>query len=128
MITDAHTHPVCKELTLLPDSNTLIKSMFGEKAKTEKYQMVINDFLFLHQNQTIEDFVRTFTSAGADKAIIVPMDLSSVYGTQLGTNEDISRMVNKIPDKLIGFALVDPNRKFAVNVLEYAVTRLKLRG
>jgi predicted TIM-barrel fold metal-dependent hydrolase len=70
--------------------------------------MVIKGFLFLHQSQTIEDFVNAFTSAGVDKAVIVPMDLSSSYGTQLGTNEDISRMVNKIPDKLIGFASVDP--------------------
>nr|MDO8082633.1 amidohydrolase family protein [Candidatus Freyarchaeota archaeon] len=128
MIIDVHTHPVCKDLTPVPDPNTLIKSMFGERAKTAKSQMVINGFLFLHQNQTIEDFVKAFTSAGVDKAVIVPMDMSASYGTQLGTNEDISRMVNKIPDKLIGFSSVDPNRKFAVNVLEYAVAKLKLKG
>jgi predicted TIM-barrel fold metal-dependent hydrolase len=128
MIIDVHTHPVCKDLTPVPDPNTLIKSMFGERAKTEKSQMVINGFLFLHQNQTIEDFVKAFTSAGIDKAVIVPMDLSASYGTQLGTNEDISRMASKFPDKLIGFASVDPNRKFAINVLEYGINKLKLKG
>jgi predicted TIM-barrel fold metal-dependent hydrolase len=90
--------------------------------------MVINGFLFLHQNQTLEDFVKAFTSAGIDKAVIVPMDMTTEYGAQLGTNEDIARMMNKFPEKLIGFSSVDPRRKDAVQVLEHAVESLKLKG
>lgn len=128
MIIDVHTHPVCKDLTPTPDPETLIKNMFGERAKTQKSQMVINGFLFLHENQTIEEYVNLFTSAGVDKAVIVPMDMTTEYGVQLGTNEDIARMINKIPDKLIGFSSVDPRRKDAVEVLEHAITNLKLKG
>ncbi len=128
MIVDVHTHPVCKDLTPTPDPQTLIKNLFGERAKTARSQMVINGFLFLHQNQTIEDFVRAFNSAGIDKAVIVPMDMTTEYGVQLGTNEDIARMRNKFPEKLIGFSSVDPRRKDAVQALEHAVKDLKLKG
>lgn len=41
MIIDIYTHPVCKDLTPVPDSNTLTKNMFGERAKTAKSEMVI---------------------------------------------------------------------------------------
>ncbi|MEM2136100.1 MAG: hypothetical protein QXG44_14695, partial [Candidatus Jordarchaeaceae archaeon] len=119
MIIDVHTHPVCKDLTPTPDPQTLIKNLFGERAKTARSQMVINGFLFLHQNQTIEDFVKAFTSAGIDKAVIVPMDMTTEYGAQLGTNEDIARMMNKFPEKLVGFSSVDPRRKDAVQALEH---------
>ncbi|MEM2959577.1 MAG: amidohydrolase family protein [Candidatus Jordarchaeaceae archaeon] len=128
MIIDVHTHPVCKDLTPTPDPQTLIKNLFGERAKTARSQMVINGFLFLHQNQTIEDFVKAFTSAGIDKAVIVPMDMTTEYGAQLGTNEDIARMMNKFPEKLVGFSSVDPRRKDAVQALEHAVKDLKLKG
>ncbi|MBS7270279.1 MAG: amidohydrolase [Candidatus Freyarchaeota archaeon] len=128
MIIDVHTHPVCKDLTPTPNPQTLIKNLFGERAKTARSQMVINGFLFLHQNQTIEDFVKAFTSAGIDKAVIVPMDMTTEYGAQLGTNEDIARMMNKFPEKLIGFSSVDPRRKDAVQALEHAIKDLKLKG
>nr|MDO8076637.1 amidohydrolase family protein [Candidatus Freyarchaeota archaeon] len=128
MIIDVHTHPVCKDLTPLPDPNTLVSKMFGERATTERSKMVINGFLFLHENQTLQDFVNSFTSAGVDKAVIVPMDMTTSYGTQLGTNEDIARMVDKAPDKLIGFSSVDPRREDATKILEHAITELNLKG
>lgn len=64
--------------------------------------------------------------ASADRAIVVAMDAPAVG--MVVPNEYVADYVGLHPEKLIGFASVDPNRPDAVARLDHAVTDLGLRG
>ena len=64
--------------------------------------------------------------AGADRAIVVAMDAPAVG--MVVPNEYVSAYAETQPDKLIGFASVDPNRPDALDRLTFAVEELGLRG
>lgn len=94
----------------------------------ERFKAVISGFQHLLENFSLDDFIRTMDSAGVDKAVIVPIDLTSAYGVHLGTNEDMARFVDKYSDRLIGFGSVDPERGDALERLEHGVKKLGLKG
>ena len=57
------------------------------------------------------------------------MDLSTHYGVELVTNEDVAKMASAYPDRLISFASVDPSMgRLAVDRLVHAVEDLGCRG
>lgn len=61
-----------------------------------------------------------------DKAVVL-----AFKSTSLGVhvpNEYVAKYVNEHPEKLIGFACVDPNDRDAVDQLEHGIKDLKLRG
>ena len=64
--------------------------------------------------------------SGADRAVVVAMDAPAVG--MVVPNEYVAEYVDEHPDKLIGFASVDPNRDDALARLDYAVETLGLRG
>ena len=64
--------------------------------------------------------------SGVDKAIVVAMDAPAVG--MVVPNEYVAEYVDDHPDKLIGFASVDPNRDDALARLDYAAETLGLRG
>ena len=64
--------------------------------------------------------------ATVGRAIVVAMDAPAVG--MVVPNEYVSDYVATQPDKLIGFASVDPNRPDAFDRLTYAVEELGLRG
>ena len=63
-----------------------------------------------------------------------PVDRAIVLGFRarhvgvLVPNEYVAGYVDRHPEKLIGFCSVDPNDADAIDQLDHAVTRLKLRG
>lgn len=63
-----------------------------------------------------------------DKGVILPLDVTTTAGGYIVTNEEVAKLVSIQPDKLIGFASVDPHRADAVEVLTYAFETLKLKG
>jgi len=63
---------------------------------------------------------------GVDKAIVLAFDAPDI-GIVV-PNEYVAAYVQQHPEKLIGFASVDPKRPHAPAILEDAVTRLGLRG
>ena len=75
-----------------------------------------------------EDDLRAHHEAIATvgRAIVVAMDAPAVG--MVVPNEYVSAYVATQPDKLIGFASVDPNRPDAIDRLTYAVEELGLRG
>ena len=101
MIIDVHVHPFVKRISFLPDVPTAIERLWGAQASLERFKAVISIHHLL-ENFSLDDFIRTMDSAGVDKAVIVPIDLTSAYGVHLGTNEDMARFVDKYSDRLIG--------------------------
>ena len=67
-------------------------------------------------------------AAGIDKAVIAAEDITTRAGSTIVSNEEVKTLVDIYPDRLIGFASVDPNRKDAVEVLEHALLISSLRG
>lgn len=73
-------------------------------------------------------FVTQMNASGIDKSIISAEDVTTKAGDTIVSNEEIKLLVDLEPDRLIGFAGVDPNREDAVEVLEDAFSNLKLSG
>lgn len=128
MILDIHVHPFCKEAHVTPNLEEGIQRMIGKhEPKGREIMKAMITGLFVHR--TVEDIIRDMNEAGMEKACIVPMDLTTHYGVELVTNEDVSRIASAHPDRFIPFASVDPSMgKFAVDKLTHAVKNLKCRG
>lgn len=127
MILDFHIHPLCKEATALPSPEELIERMYGKE--NERFRPQIAGFQWLMKEKSLKDIIQEMDEAGVDKAVIVAADYSSAYGTVMVTNEDVSRMAQKHPDRFIPFCSVDPALgRVAVDRLEIAVNELGAKG
>lgn len=62
--------------------------------------------------------------AGISQSVLYACDAPIVYAS----NEYVSALCNRHPDKFIGFASVNPNRENAVEIIEKAIVQLGLRG
>jgi uncharacterized protein len=114
MIIDVHTHPIfykdiCEDL---------------EKLEFRKEQFGI----FKQSPYPIETAITEMDYMNIDKLVLLPEDISTQYGEQIVSNEEIKTLVDLAPDRFIGFASVDPRRKDAVEVLDYAFKDLGLKG
>jgi len=128
MIFDIHVHPFCKAAHITPNLEEGIQRMIGKhEPKRREIMKAMITGLFTHR--TVEDIIRDMNEAGVGKACIVPMDLTTHYGVELVTNEDVSRIASAHPDRFIPFASVDPSMgRAAVDKLIHAVKKLKCRG
>lgn len=82
--------------------------------------------------QTIEwtpqSFIKCLDDEGVDMAVITARDIETTYGMKI-PDEACADLVKKFPDRLIGFAGVDPLKgKQAVKGVEHAIKDLGLRG
>jgi uncharacterized protein len=94
------------------------------KAMAEGYKAMFKDMGF----PSIEDTLKDMDAAGVDKAVIVAVDAETIHNYRV-SNDLVAETVSKYPDRLIGFASVDPHKgDKGVKELERAVTDLKLRG
>ncbi len=129
MIIDIHAHPFCKEATITPNLDEAIDRMAGSATAGERYEKAKGMLNLLFVHHSIENMVKDMDEAGIDKACIVAMDLSTHYGVQMVTNEDVARIAAQYPDRFIPFASVDPGRgREAIDQLVYAVEELGCRG
>lgn len=62
------------------------------------------------------------------KAALLPLDVTTTKGGWVVDNEQVAKLVATYPDRLIGFASVDPHREDAVEVLRHAFDDLGLMG
>jgi len=76
---------------------------------------------------SLESHLHQLDVAGIDKAVIMPIDCTTVHGGKLVTNEQISWLLEKC-DRFIGFASVDPRDPDALKNLEKAVKEYGLIG
>lgn len=130
MIVDLHVHPFCKEATVTPSLGEAVERMFfgasPDRKSLEDYAAMGKAYF---HSRTLADIIHDMDEAGIDKACIVAMDLSTQYGVELVTNEDVARMASQHPDRLIPFASVDPSTgRLAVDRLVHAVGDLGCRG
>lgn len=127
MIIDFHIHPLCKEATVLPSPEEMIERMYGKE--NERFKPQVSGFRWLMNEKSLDDIIQEMDEAGVDKAVIVAADYSSAYGAVMVTNEDVSRMAQKHPDRFIPFCSVDPALgRVAVDQLEIAVNELGAKG
>jgi len=130
MIIDFHIHPFCKEATVKPNLGEAVRRMF---LKGRENQLSIEEAIRMGEaffrNRSVEDIIRDMDDAGVDKACIVAMDLSTYYGVELVTNEDVAKIASDYPDRFIPFAGVDPSMgRLAVDKFVYAVDELGCRA
>ena len=62
------------------------------------------------------------------KSLLMPLDVTTACGGHFGTNDQIAMLVAAHPDRLWGFASVDPQVSGAADELERAFTELGQRG
>ena len=108
MIVDAHTH-VAARAHFSPRFVAEMVRAWGEMQWPE-------DDLAAHRK----------AMEGVDRAIVVAMDAPAVG--MVVPDRYVSDYVASQPDKLIGFASVDPNRPDALDRLTFAAEELGLRG
>ena len=110
-----HVHP--------PTNEVLVKS-FG------KYGAQHKDFFRMERLVTsIDDMIEEFDRAGVEKAVLLGWDAETGSGLPRVPNEYVAGLVDKAPDRFIGFAGVDPHKgKDAEIELRRSVTDLGLCG
>lgn len=114
MIIDMHIHPIFYESICSDDKELEFrKNTFG---------------VFKQSPYGFDEIFREMDYAGVDKAAILPLDLSTTAGGYIVTNEQINQLVKQYPERFIGFASVDPRRKDALEILDYAFSDLGLKG
>jgi len=76
----------------------------------------------------IEDTIKDMDEAGVDKSVVVAVDAETIHKYRV-SNDLVAETVSRYPDRLIGFASVDPHKgKNGVKEFKQAVTGLGLRG
>jgi len=128
MIIDVHVHPFCREATVTPSLEEAVKRMFG-RHEPKTREMIQGAITLVFTQRTVVDILHEMDDAGVGKACIVAMDLTTQYGVELVTNEDVARLASSHPDRFIPFASVDPSMgRAAVDKLVHAVEHLGCRG
>ena len=114
MIIDIHTFPGFFE-EICEDPQKI-------KFRREQY------FLYKQHVWPLSLFITQLDAAGIDKAVLSAEDVTTRAGGVIVSNEEVKKLVDIYPDRLIGFAGVDPHRKDAAEVLEKAFTELDMKG
>ena len=85
--------------------------------------------LFQGKPVTPERLIEEMDEAGIGKGVIFGDDTETTWRNRKVANEQVSALVNKYPDRFIGFAGVDPHKGMAaVRELDHAVKNLGLCG
>jgi len=114
MIIDVHVHPIYfKPICDDPEMERFRSEQFGIY-KQSAYEM--------------EEIFVEMKAGEIDKAVLLPLDLTTSAGGMVVNNEEIHNLVNLYPDRFIGFASVDPYRPDAIEILDYAYKVLHLEG
>ncbi len=76
----------------------------------------------------LQGLITDMDNAGVDKSVVVAIDATTTHRYAV-TNDMVARAVAEYPDRLIGFASVDPHKGLlAVDELENAIDVQGLRG
>ena len=76
--------------------------------------------------QSLDELLKNMDSYGIDKAIIIPFTPEDLDFKR--QNDYIAEVVNRNPERFIGFGRIDPRLKGAVQEIKRIVENLKLRG
>ncbi|MCK4625271.1 MAG: amidohydrolase family protein, partial [Phycisphaerae bacterium] len=100
MIIDDHIHPLVGEAKYLPDLPTILERFFRPSGRADLEKSI--------RSRSLDDIIADMDAAGVEKGVIVGTDLSASLGVVMVTNDSVAEMVAAHPDRLIGFAGVDP--------------------
>ena len=121
MVIDIHMHPLVRDAEYIPDLSTVMKSFFRPQAAARIEKGI--------KERALDDIISDMDESGIDTGVIVAMDMRSALGVVMVSNESVAGMVQRFPDRFIGFASVDPNLgRAAIKELERAVRDLGLQG
>ena len=73
---------------------------------------------------SVATLLKQMDEAGVEKSVLYAVEAPIVYAS----NEYVAELCSQHPDRLIGFASVDPKKTDALQVLDKAVNQLGLRG
>jgi uncharacterized protein len=95
--------------------------------------MIIDAHLHCTGRETTADVLRTLDGAGIDVGVLLAPFLGDGYsiddaGSLRRANAHLARLVKHHPDRLVGFAVVDPRDARAADDLRHAVETGGLRG
>lgn len=114
MIVDSHSHVRTEEALRGIPKRTIVEY---ERIFHQKWDPI-----------PIEETIRDMDEAGVDKAVIVAVNAETAVGHKIA-NEHIAELVDRYPDRLIGYASVDPHKgALAVKEFGKAVGDLGLKG
>jgi len=111
---DLHTHPL------------LVEEMIRRYPELERAARDV--FFIRNRAQPLGTFLLELDVSGLRQAALLPIETTRTRGMPIYTNEQIAELVALAPDRLLGFASVDPLATDAPDRLEQAVTGLGLRG
>lgn len=84
--------------------------------------------VFAGEPPQIQDTISDMNAAGVTKSVIVAVDAESLWNYKV-SNELVAEAVSEDPERLIGFASVDPNKGTgAIHELRRSVTEHDMRG
>lgn len=111
---DVHVHPPTREF-LLDSGGPHIQAAakkFGHKVEL----------------RTVDQMLEEYSRSGISHLVLFAWDAETASQRPRVTNEFVAQIANRYPERIIGFASVDPHKKTAVSDLEHAIRDLKLRG
>ena len=114
MVIDMHVHPI------------FYKSICDNKEELEFRKDTFG--VWKHGPMDWDEAFAEMDFGGIDKEALLPMDVTTTEGGWIVTNEQIAALKSRYPERLIGFASVDPHRKDAADVLIHAFDDLGLEG
>ena len=128
MVIDVHTH-VFEAPEAFP--RVWLQKIF--KAKEEQLGREIFERWKIAFDGRVETLISDMDEAGIDKSVALPLDLGIICQEEpeisiWRTHEYIAEAQRRYPDRIIGFAGIDPRRKDAIELLEKGVTEWGLRG
>jgi uncharacterized protein len=88
----------------------LYDPQFFQSSRVERY--IKSGMLKFPELTPIEAFIDVLDENGIAKAVIFARDIESTHGFRI-PNEAVAKLINKYPDRLIGFAGVDPHKGMA---------------
>src|SRR3972149_3501710 len=113
-LVDVHVHPPTKEFLIEAGGPHV-------EAATRKFGHSI-------ELKTIEQMLEEYTGAGIDRLVLFAWDAETASKRPRVANEFVSKIADNYPDRIVGFASIDPHKRSAVEELDHAVRELKLHG
>lgn len=111
---DMHVHPPTKEFLI--------------DAGGQHVEAAATKFGHRIELRTIEEMLTEYADCGIEKLVLFAWDAETESHRPRVKNEFVAEIADRYPERIIGFASIDPHKKSAVKDLEHAVRDLKLQG
>lgn len=111
---DMHVHPPTKEFLIDAGGSDV-------EAAAKKFGHAI-------ELKSFDQMLSEYSNCAVEKIVLFAWDAETINHRPRVTNEFVSNVAAKYPDRVIGFASVDPHKKSAVKDLDHAIRDLKLAG